>query len=154
MIKVNVAVSEKNWKKYIKRPDTYISQRVKKINAKNIFFKNKIVDFTLMLSGNREIKNLNRKFRNKNKITDVLSFTIYEKKTIESLNKKKINFYLGDIIVNLNKVENKKLNIIDKAKFNKLWIHGFLHLIGNTHETTKAHLKMNKVEKKLFNLIK
>ena len=89
MIKVNVAVSEKNWKKYIKRPDTYISQRVKKINAKNIFFKNKIVDFTLMLSGNREIKNLNRKFRNKNKITDVLSFPFYEKKTIESLNKKK-----------------------------------------------------------------
>ena len=89
MIKVNVGVSEKNWKKYIKKPDAYIAKRIKKINDTNIFFKNKIVDFSLMLSGNNEIKSLNKKFRKKNKITDVLSFPFYEKKTVEKLNKKK-----------------------------------------------------------------
>jgi len=154
MIKVNVGVSEKNWKKYIKKPDAYIAKRIKKINDTNIFFKNKIVDFSLMLSGNNEIKSLNKKFRKKNKITYVLSFPFYEKKTVEKLKKKKKNFYLGDVIINLQKVENKKLKIINEEKFNKLWIHGFLHLIGNTHKTTKAYLKMDKLEKKVFNLIK
>ena len=46
-----------------------------------------------MLSGNNEIKNLNRKFRNKNKITDVLSFPFYKKDEL----KKKIKKRKGNI---------------------------------------------------------
>ena len=154
MIKVNVNVSEKNWKKYIKSPETYIKSKIKNIKTKKNLFKNKKVEFSLMLSGGDEIKKFNNLFRNKDKTTDVLSFPFYEKKVIKKFIKTKNNFYLGDVIINLKKVENRKLNSIDKNKLNKLWIHGFLHLIGNTHKTNKAFEKMQRLEKKLFSLIK
>ena len=60
-----------------------------------------------MLSENNEIKKLNKKFRKKNKTTDVLSFPFYNKKLINKLKKKK-EIYLGDIIINFNKIKNKK----------------------------------------------
>ena len=41
-----------------------------------------------MLSGSKEIKKLNQKFRKKNKSTDVLSFPFYKKKELKQIKKK------------------------------------------------------------------
>ena len=88
---------------------------------------------TLLLSGNKEIKYLNNKFRKKNKSTDILSFPFQEKKKLKSLLKNEKEIYLGDIIINLNKIKNK--NIKDfKNKFDQLWIHGLVHLFGHDHK--------------------
>ena len=76
MIKANVITKNTSWYKYIKNPNSYIDRKIKKLNNKNKKLK-KSVYFTLLLSGEKEIKNLNRKFRNKNKATDVLSFPFY-----------------------------------------------------------------------------
>ncbi len=80
MIKVNVFVSNKNWRKHIKKPDDYLKKKIKLLNKKNNFFKNRDISFSLLLSGNKEIKIINKKFRKKNNSTDVLSFPFYEKK--------------------------------------------------------------------------
>ena len=80
MIKINVITNNISWFKFIKNPNQYIDRKVKKINLKKKEFKKKIIYCTLLLSGNREIKNLNKKFRKKNKSTDVLSFPFYDKK--------------------------------------------------------------------------
>ena len=80
MIKINVITNNISWFKFIKNPNQYIDRKVKKINLKKKEFKKKIIYSTLLLSGNREIKNLNKKFRKKNKSTDVLSFPFYDKK--------------------------------------------------------------------------
>ena len=79
MIKANVITKNISWYKYIKNPNTYIGKKINKLNEKNKKLKNKDIFFTLLLSGEKEIKNLNRKFRKKNKSTDVLSF-LFEKK--------------------------------------------------------------------------
>ena len=61
--------------------------------------------------------------------------------------------YLGDIIINLNKIKNKKVLKNFKIEFDRLWIHGLLHLFGYDHIKEKDYLKMHQIEKKYFNLI-
>ena len=61
--------------------------------------------------------------------------------------------YLGDIIINLNKIKNKKVLKNFKIEFDRLWIHGLLHLFGYDHIKGKDYLKMHQIEKKYFNLI-
>lgn len=106
-----------------------------------------------MLSGNVEIKNLNKKFRKKNKTTDVLSFPFQTKKELNKKLKKEKEIYLGDIIINLNKIKSKKEIKKFLIEFDRLWIHGLVHLFGYQHERDKDYLKMSRVEKNFLNLI-
>ena len=66
--------------------------------------------------------------------------------------KKEKEIYLGDIIININKIEIKKKDIF-KLEFNKLWIHGFVHLFGFEHKKEKDYNKMNKIEKKYLSYL-
>jgi len=152
MIKANVITKNLSWYRYIKNPNSYIDRKIKKLNNKNKKLK-KSVYFTLLLSGEREIKNLNRKFRNKNKATDVLSFPFYTKKELHKrlINEKEI--YLGDIIINLNKIKDKKKSKNFKNELNNLWIHGLVHLFGYDHKKEKDFLAMKKIEKKYSSFI-
>ena len=154
MIKINVIARNVNWFRYIKTPNTYIDRKVKKLNSKNKNFKKNIIFCTLLLSNNKEIKNLNKKFRKKNKSTDVLSFPFYNKGTLKKKLKKEKEIYLGDIIVNLDKV-NLKVNLNNfKLEFDKLWIHGLVHLSGHDHKIERDFKKMNKVEADYLKYIK
>ncbi len=89
MIKVNVLEAHADWKKILKNSPNYIKKKIQKLNKKSKLFKKKKLEFSIVLSGTKEIKILNKKFRNKNKSTDVLSFPFYEKKTLLKLMKKK-----------------------------------------------------------------
>ena len=90
MIKVNVLVSNRSWKKYIKDPKIYLKKKIKKIEQRIISFKKNTFVFSLLLSDNKNIQQLNKKFRNKNLPTDVLSFPFQEKNFLKNLLKKKI----------------------------------------------------------------
>ena len=147
MIKVNVILNNISWKKYLNNPNSFIKRKISKINKKNKLYKKKILTFSLLLSGTKEIKKLNNKFRNKNKSTDVLSFPFYKKKQLNIKIKKNKEAYLGDIIINLNKIKNKKNKKIFKEEFNKLWIHGFTHLFGFRHKKDKDFHVMSQIEK-------
>ncbi len=153
MIKINVITNNINWLSYIKNPKSYITRKIKKINKKSDEFINNKIICTLLLSGNREIKNLNKKFRKKNKITDVLSFPFYTKKVLKKKLKLKEEIYLGDIIINLNKLNNKQTLNKFKKEFDKLWIHGLVHLFGHDHKKKEDFTKMARVENKYFNIV-
>ena len=153
MIKVNVILSNINWKKYIKKPNIFINNKVLLINKKERLYKKKTLICSLLLSGSKEIKNLNKKFRNKNKSTDILSFPFYNKEKLKKKIKKNKEIYLGDIIINLNKVKNKNNKIKFKQELNKLWIHGLAHLFGYQHKKDKDFITMNKIEKKYLKYI-
>jgi len=117
---------------------------------KRFRFINRKAYFTLLLSNNRNIKKLNKKFRKKNKHTDVLSFPFHKNKK----NLKEI--YLGDIIISFNYMNKPKSLTLKKFKENtiKIFIHGFLHLLGYDHIKEKDFKKMNEIEQKVFNSIK
>ena len=79
MIKVNVILNNIIWKKYLKDPHNFINKKIELLNKKNQLFKKNNLICSLLLSGTKEIKKLNKKFRKKNRSTDVLSFPFYEK---------------------------------------------------------------------------
>ena len=80
MIKVNVEVNNKPWHTKIKNPKKYLNLRLRKISNKISFFKSKNITFTILLTNSTQIKKLNKKFRNFNKSTDVLSFPFISSK--------------------------------------------------------------------------
>ena len=108
MIKINVITNNNSWLDFIKKPNYYLDKKIKKLNSKVKELRNIQIFFTLLLSGNKEIKYLNKKFRKKNKITDVLSFPFHEKKELIKKLKTEKEVYLGDIIINLGKINKKK----------------------------------------------
>ena len=153
MIKINVITNNNNWLNYIKKPNNYLEKKINKLNLNVKNFKKRNFFCSLLLSGNKEIKFLNKKFRKKNKATDVLSFPFYTKKEFKKILKKEEELYLGDIIINLNKIKNKSLKKNFKIEFDRLWIHGLLHLFGYVHKREKDFKKMNQKEKFFFDLV-
>ena len=147
MIKINVILGNINWKKYLKSPNTFIEKKILLINKKNKLYKKNTLICTLLLSGTKEIKKLNKKFRNKDKSTDVLSLPFYEKKKLISKIQKENEIYLGDVIINLNKIKNKSNKENFKKQFNNLWVHGLVHLFGHNHKRNKDFNIMKKIEK-------
>ena len=148
MIKVNVLCEDYSWTKRIKKKQDLFNQVCNKFPKKYRFI-NKKAYLTLLLSNNNKIKVLNKKFRNKNKHTDILSFPFSSK--IENLKE----IYLGDIIISFNYM-NKPKNLINKEfkkKTIKIFIHGFLHLLGYDHLKHKEFKKMIHEEQKIFKSI-
>ena len=153
MIKINVITNNFNWYRFIKIPNNYIERKTKKLNFKNKNYKKNIIFCTLLLSNTKVIKKLNSKFRKKNKSTDVLSFPFYNKKNLKKKIKNEKEIYLGDIIINLNKIRSKKNMKNFKLEFDKLWIHGLVHLFGYDHKKEKDYRKMIQVEKNYLKYI-
>ena len=141
MIKANVISSHLKWKKFLIKPNEYLKKRLNKL-SKAPSFKKKKHEFSILLTNNKEMKKLNYKFRKKNKTTDVLSFPLKIK------NKEKL--YVGDIAISFEMVKerSKKTNFF--LEFDKMWIHGYLHLIGYDHKKYNDFKKMLKKEKSIL----
>ena len=151
MIKANVEVSGKLWHKKIKNPKKYFYKKLKKISKFFPLLKGKNITFTILLTNSLNIKKLNKKFRNRNKPTDVLSFPEFSPNNFKLIKKK--NIYIGDIAIcyEIINIRSNKNNFI--FEFDKAWVHGFLHLMGYNHIKNKDYFKMNKIEEKILNLI-
>ena len=149
MIRINVISEEKSWSKKLKKKESLFNNICKHF-PKKFRFLNKKVYLTLLLSNNKNIKILNKKFRKRNKHTDILSFPSGQK----TKNLKKI--YLGDIIISYNYMNNPKdlSNFEFKKKTIKIFIHGYLHLLGYDHIDLKDYQIMYREEKKVFKSIK
>ena len=149
MISINVFSEEKAWSKRLKNSNLFF-KKVCKAFPKKYKFSNKNVSFTLLLSNNKNIKKLNKVFRKKNKSTDVLSFPLNKKIKVSK------NSYLGDIIINYNyldKPRSQDLRLF-KEKAIKIFIHGFLHLLGFDHIKNEDYSRMLKEENLLFKSVK
>ena len=153
MIKINVITNNNKWNLFLKNPNSYIDRKINKYNFKDKKYKKKNIYCTLLLSRNKEIKNLNKKFRKKNKTTDVLSFPFHKKKELKLILSKDKEIYLGDIIVNLDKIKSQKNLQNFKIEFDQLWVHGLIHLLGYDHKKDKEYSEMSKIEKKFIELI-
>ena len=151
MIKVNVEVNSKSWHKKIKNPKKYFRKKLKKILKIVKFFRKRNITFSILLTNSLNMKKLNKKFRNCNKSTDVLSFPFHSSNDLKLIGQKK--FYIGDIAISYEIINSrsKKNNFL--LEFDKAWVHGLLHLIGYNHIKNKDYSKMNKIEKRILNLI-
>ena len=138
MIKANIILDYHKWKSKIKDPNIYLKKKLSRL-SKIPYFKKKKQEFSILLTNNRKMKNLNLKFRKKNKPTDVLSFQSNE------------NFYIGDIAISYE-IINKRSKLSNFfLEFDKMWIHGYFHLIGYNHKKLKDFKKMSKKENLVLN---
>ena len=144
MTSVDFVLDHNLWKKKIKNPKLYIRKRLLKLNKIKLF-QSKSKNFTIFLTNNKQMKELNKKFRKKNKPTDVLSFP-FDNKT-----KHKKNLYLGDIAISYEIVNKRSKNSIFFLELDKMWIHGYLHLLGYDHKRKKDFKKMKKIENLILN---
>ena len=151
MINAEVLVESKYWEKIIQNPKKLILNILKNL-PNNYRFINKKVNISVLLTTNKKIKYLNKKFRKKNEPTDILSFPFFEKKELKK-NLKKKNLYLGDIAISYQEFSKKnKKNY--KIGFIKIFIHGFLHLLNFDHKTNKEFKIMNSIEQKIYHKVK
>tara|TARA_A100001035_G_scaffold252011_1_gene224242 strand:+ start:99 stop:545 length:447 start_codon:yes stop_codon:yes gene_type:complete len=144
MIKVNVILDKIIWKKKIKRPDYYLKKKFNKL-LKKFKITSNVQEISIFLTNNEKMRQLNLRFRKKNKPTDVLSFPI-------NIVKKKIG-YLGDIAISYEIVNKRSKTSNFNYEFDKMWVHGYLHLIGYDHKKIREFEKMYKLEKKILNYI-
>ena len=140
MIKAEIVVDSLMWRTKIKNPNLYFKKKIKKLSTIKSF-KKKNFHFTLLLTNKIVIKKLNKKFRKKNKETDVLSFPIRS-----HFNEN----YKGDIAIcyEIINLRSKKTNF--NIEFDKMWIHGLLHLLGYNHTKLKDYKQMLRKEQDIL----
>jgi probable rRNA maturation factor len=98
-----------------------------------------IENLSIAFVGSADIKKLNKKYRHKNKPTDVLSFE----------GDKKIDYSLGEVIIcpEIVKENAEKFKTRFENELVKILIHGILHLCGYDHEKSeKEAVEMEKKE--------
>lgn len=117
-----------------KAPTRIFFAKVISAGLKTTKLKGRGVEVSVNLVGEGKIRGLNKKHREKDKPTDVLSFPLGDGN--------------GDIFICLSiaKKEAKRENISVEAKLAHLTVHGFLHLLGYDHEKSKRDAE------KIFNL--
>ena len=119
-----------------KIPTLLIKETVKRSLREGVSsqaFSLKIIELSLVFVSGKEIKELNREYRDKDKETDVLSFSNYTQKELQLWKGGNIN--IGDLIVCFSFV--KKSAKINEQTFEKelafVVSHGILHLLGFQH---------------------
>ncbi len=107
-----------------------------------------------------EIKNLNAEYRNIDKVTDVLSFPIFEKNELEEISKldntKKIKeIELGDIVLCLDVIKEQSIEYETGMLREVLYMitHGICHLVGYDHIEESDKVKMRDLEERALNIV-
>ena len=150
MINADVVVENKLWNKKIKNPSNYIKKKIKKISKFNSLKKRRF-SLTILLTGNSKMKYLNKKFRNKNKTTDVLSFPNLG--IVDLKKRTNTKTYLGDIALSYEIINRRSKTSNFDLEFDKVWIHGYLHLLGYDHKKIKDYKVMKKIENKIIKIL-
>ena len=114
------------------------------------------MSITIIFTTPENIKEINKKYRDVDKATDVLSFPIYEKDELEE--KKKLHDFkyedvLGDIIISIEKVEEQAIEYGHsfERELSYMIVHGFYHLIGYDHIEEEDKKVMRLKEEKILN---
>ena len=142
----------------IKIDGKFLTKVAKKVLKKE---KNKF-ELSIVLVGEKKIKQLNKKYRGKNQATDVLAFGENIKYKIPAWPADKYNTRykiqdLGEILICLEEVKKnaREFNTTFKKELTRVLIHGILHLLGANHETSdKRAKKMREKEKYYFDFFK
>ena len=92
-------------------------------------------ELSIVVVSNEQIRQLNHNYRNKNEVTDVLSFPLLEQNEIVQY--EGYPLALGDIVISFERAKGQAIeyNHSLSRELAFLTIHGFLHLLGYTHDT-------------------
>ncbi len=142
LLKCNINISPFSLKK-IGVSKTVILSKIKKIGGELNLIN---CEFNLIVCNDPAIKKLNKKYRNIDMPTDVLSFEMNE--FCEETECK----ILGDIFISIDTVKRQaaEYGISTTEEFFRMLIHGLLHLTGMTHKTDSDYKKMMKLNENIL----
>ena len=106
-------------------------------------------EISVLLTNDEEIRELNKKYRNIDKPTNVLSFSIMSDTTFNELR------MIGDIVISKEKIlsEARDQNKTFDNHLAHIVIHGFLHLLDFTHDNSEDSIIMENKEVELLKMI-
>ncbi len=142
MIKLEVINTTEETVKELKKVTKVLKYACKKEQVKNAIFNLIIVD-------NQKIQELNKNYRNKDKVTDVITFALEDEDTLITKTKYRI---LGDIYISIDKAKEQAIeynhSLLRELSF--LAVHGFYHLLGYDHSTKKEEEVMFKLQEEVL----
>ena len=112
-------------------------------------------EVSVLITDNDEIRSLNKKYRNVDSATDVLSFPLFE----EDDNSEEPLFFneteeiiLGDIIISAERAleQSEDFGHSFLRELSYLLVHGILHLLGYDHQTEEDKKNMRIMEEKIL----
>lgn len=123
-IEVINETEEKEINSLLEELEIYLKDVAKEEKLENILYNVIIVD-------NEEIRRLNREYRNKDSVTDVISFALEDDETSKS----EVIRVLGDIYISIDKARSQSIEYGHSLKRELFFLatHGFLHLLGYDH---------------------
>lgn len=145
--------------------DDFIEERCKEIipltNLKELIDAKIAIEIGISLLCDRQITEINRQFRQKNKATNVLSFPNLDEDQIREYGLRQTigacNYlFLGDILLSYETIkkecdkENKNFN----DHLTHLILHSILHLIGYDHNNDQMAKIMESLEIKILKTLK
>lgn len=134
MSKIEVYVQVNEEIEELKTVEKVLYGAIKKENLEN-------VSFNLIIVDNNYIHNLNKKYRNIDKETDVITFALEDEDSVIIPKGERI---LGDIYVSIDRAKSQAKeyghSLLRELSF--LAVHGFYHLLGYDHQTKEEEKEM------------
>jgi probable rRNA maturation factor len=101
---------------------------------------------TIMITDDENMREMNRRYRNLDKSTDVLAFQAdFVDPDLESR-------YLGDVVISYPQAEvqalNREHNVEEELQL--LVVHGLLHLVGYDHDTQSGKEEMWSIQSRVL----
>ena len=113
---------------------------------------------SITLTNPKKIKELNSKYRNIDKETDVLSFPLFEKEELKELIKEKYDLdeCIGDIVISVDRVKEQAIEYGHsfERELAYMCVHGFYHLLGYDHMIDKDKILMRAKEDEVLDKLK
>ena len=119
-----------------------------KLEGKNLYV-------NIILTNPENIKKINKQYRNIDKPTDVLSFPMFEKDELKTIEEFVCNEALGDIIISIEQVEKQAIEYGHsfERELAYMVVHGFYHLMGYDHREEKDRKIMRQKEERILEKI-
>lgn len=133
---------------YVNHTDKDTKEEQKLINKIFKQFRHRKDIFSIIFVSNEEIKNINREYRNIDKITDVISFA-YNDNDIDNIY---ADYEIGDIFICLDRAYEQAIEYghSKEREVGFLAVHGYLHLKGYDHMTLEDEKEMFSLQEKIL----
>lgn len=107
------------------------------------------VNFNVIFTDNKQIRQINKEYRNIDRETDVISFALEDNEEITF----EFGRLLGDIYISVDKIKSQaeEYGHSEKREMLFLCIHGLLHLLGYDHMTKEDEEIMFKKQELILN---
>ena len=127
--------------------DTKELDRVIKFACKHLKIENPLLNIVIV--DNKKIQEINREYRGKDAVTDVISFAFEEVKDVDY---KDVRF-LGEIYISYERCVEQAADFGHSVKreFCYLAVHGLLHLLGYDHMNEEDKKVMRALEEEILN---